>query len=202
MYKVEELKNEIMKEARIGEDLLPAVRDAKRHLQVLTDKQSFYQKQTEDLNIQIESLGNEIRDALAAENDAGADKAIKKRSGFREKEIVFNSLSVEMEEIMIPDAQTKLADAEKKLFNGLQLAVSIKHNTVAAELNARLAEIEAALESWTNAVLAFSMSWCRPIPSAAAELCCRTGQYSTRWVGSLNGRGLEYRQSIVTASLM
>lgn len=152
MLKVEDLKREIIKESKIEKDFLPAVRKAKRQVQVLTDKAAAYLKQAKDLDTQIVNLDKEVRAGLAIGGDQEVDKAITRRSVLQEKKAAFEALGIEVDDVMLPAAQHTLDNATRKLFEALQLAVSLRHNVLQDELNSRLTGIEADVKKWTEAV--------------------------------------------------
>jgi chromosome segregation ATPase len=153
MRKIDELKSEIVRLAKIEGEIMPAVLQAKRQLQVLTDKQGFYQKQSKDLEASIVNLDKEVKDGLAAGDDS-VEKTIQKRNVLREKKAGLEALAIEIEDVLLPAAQAELSGAESRLFGALRESVLLCQNDLVAELNKRLEEIEAGMEIWRQAVYA------------------------------------------------
>lgn len=153
MLSIESLKCEVLKAAKIERDLLPALREAERQRKVLADKAPLYRQQVDELKILIVNLDAEIRDGLAAGGDS-SEKTISKRSALREKKAELEALAIEIEDVMLPAAQAKVADAVSKLHEALQGAVMIRRNALQDELNKQLEGIEAAMNLWNGAVWA------------------------------------------------
>lgn len=151
MLKLEDIKKEILKAAK-AEKELSVVSEAKKALKVLTEKLAFYRQQAKEMEAGAVVLDAEIRNGLAS--GKVVDEAIQKRSAIREKKAELEALAEEVDEVMLPAAELKVADAEKAVYHVLQSAVMNKHNDTQSELNKRLAEIETDLQTWPAAVAA------------------------------------------------
>ncbi len=150
MHKVEDLKGEIVKAAGIQKDALPALEKAKKQLASLTNKAIALRQQVEDQDLQIVSLDAEIRQGLLA--DTPVDKIVEKRSTLFIKKTALQSLATEIEDSLLPEAQSAVVEAEKQLFEALQAAIMTRRAEVQSELNGLLAAIEADLNLWNKAV--------------------------------------------------
>lgn len=180
MLKVEDLKRDILKESGIERDSLPAVREAKRQVQALKDQLVSYQKHVEGVGEQIANLDKEIQSGLAT-GGVSVDKKITDRSTLREKKAALESLSIEVEDVMLPAAEAALDNAARKLLDALQLAVSLRHNAIQDELNSRLAVIEADLRTWTDSVYAVHTAYADLLPTSVPS------QFSASTIALKNG---------------